>query len=398
MDEISLGSDRPRWTVAVGLAACVALAVVLLSLARHPTVARIAAAPQAAGTQSTGPQSTGLQSTGPTTPKPTPESTPESIVDIDPVVPPDAVAIGAVGLGAVGGTLLVTASGTRVPLDLPAGYQASSAVAVPGGWVVMAANDTGAWVWFQSDDGKLSRLTPSWGGYEVAPDGRTLVVAGADNPTSVVAFHLPDLTRIRATTFAVGMGPMVTGIGGDWAILRAASGDGGPTAAAAWNLRTGQLRPTDQPVNIWGVTRDGRALQWVPIGDGPPDTACLDLVSVAELVTVRPTGLCSAVMARPGLGGQVSPDGQWVVLTTPETSYLARTADLRAGRWRPRSTGLPDGSRLVFWDHDATFVADGPHREILHCDLSAVCRQMALPAGLRRAGPAPATLVPDLDR
>jgi hypothetical protein len=184
------------------------------------------------------------------------------------------------------------------------------------------------------------------------------------------------------------MGPVVLGASGDFVVIREASGDGTPTVAASWNTLTGELRITDRPLNIWGVARNGQVLRQVFVaGNGPPSKACVDLVAITAMSTVRETGYCAPSMAVGGTRGILSPDGLWALIgvANSESWQLARTADLHAGLWRPQATGMPAGAWATLWDTDSTFIVSTPAGQIYRCGLTAPCQPLAITPGF--AGP-----------
>jgi hypothetical protein len=213
------------------------------------------------------------------------------------------------------------------------------------------------------------------------------VIVGSTGAAPVSAYRLPTVQKLRSTAFDQGQGTVVLGIGGGWAIVKEVSGDGSPTIGGAWNVSTGQLLRSDRVMHIWGVTRDGRVLQWVPVGGDRPTSACVDLVPVTKLTVVRGTGLCSAEMAEPGLRGLVSPDGVWAAISSSTSANLVRTADLHAGRWQPEPFG-PD-RHVLYWDTDTSFVTEGNANDFYRCQVTQGCQPLAMPDGLGDAKPVP---------
>jgi hypothetical protein len=298
--------------------------------------------------------------------------------------PPGAVPVAALGLDVVAGAgnLIVPAEGAEFTVPLPAGHGIRGAVRVPGGWVLDSYLDSqgpdgGFWMWFVPTGQRPTSLGRLYGNYRVSRDGRRLVVAGSDEAFAVSAYELPSLRKVAEVRIE-GPGPFVSGVAGDWAVLRDASGDPGATRAYTWNLRTRQLRGTDAKVNILGVTDDGRVLRRVYQGQR---RGCVDLVAVADLPTVELTGLCSAAMGALIRWAELSPDGTWVLMATDasERPVWVRTADLRAGRWRPVASELPTGSSALFWDTAGTVLVRVDEYEFYRCRPTRACERLAVP-------------------
>jgi len=86
----------------------------------------------------------------------------------------------------------------------------------------------------------------------------------AFEPATIGAYRLPSLTPIRTVHFArTGPGEIGLGASGDLALLMDVTGDGGPTKAYAWNLRTGALTGTNVDVNLWGMSNGGQVVRRV---------------------------------------------------------------------------------------------------------------------------------------
>jgi hypothetical protein len=210
----------------------------------------------------------------------------------------------------------------------------------------------------------------------------------------VTAYELPSLRLLAQTSFDSGMGPLVAGISGDQVVLNGAQGSPGPSDAAVWNLRTGSLRRTSQPIWTWGVSRDGKVLRRVDrygAGGAKDITAgCIDVVTVGDSVPTGQTGLCATWMAKSEGRGQLSPNGTWAVLstTTPPSPQPAivfvRAADLHAGQGRPVAVNLPAGSIPQFWDTDETVIFSGGFGSsaLYRCASDGSCVPVALPADL----------------
>jgi hypothetical protein len=250
-------------------------------------------------------------------------------------------------------------------LSLPANLHVTGGVRVPGGWVLYvggAANGGEvAYVWFKPNQGQAKRIGNLWGNFaQVSPDGRRLVAFEEDG--SALAVHdLPSLRRIWRQPVTEPFGPIIiAGLTGDWLVLSRPADDWRGSPAEVWNVTApNQFLSADTPVSVWGVSRDGRVLRRVARPDG---RACVDVVAAADLPQVGDAGACS-----PDLGseffydGQLSPDGQWAVLTaftgSGQSLYWISTTDIRAGEWRPvlmdPVIGLVKGS---LWQAGHTFV------------------------------------------
>jgi hypothetical protein len=299
--------------------------------------------------------------------------------------PLGGVPVGSVGLAVISGSRVVLPDGTQLTLPLPDGYTAGEATQVPSGWVYTGYRDAeGFSLYFGPNGGQPIRMGSLFGNYVVSGDGRTLVagaVNGANN--TVVAYELPSLRQIASVTVEAGLGPVVDGIGGDWVVFRNASGDGSPTAAYTWNVRTHTLHPASATVNVWGVSRDGHVLRRVLMDQ---QRGCLDLVTMGAFPTVGPTGVCSDHLSLDeAFDGRVSPDGLWAFVRQDglHNPVLLRTADIHSGRWLPVTTALPENSRALFWDTDSTFIGQGPDDRYYRCSVpGGQCVTLVLPSGL----------------
>jgi hypothetical protein len=297
----------------------------------------------------------------------------------EPVGPP----IGAYGLSAYAGNVVVPPHGEPVTLPFPTD-QVFSVSRVPEAWVV----ETPDGLWWVPDAGEPRRI----GGLSApvfAADGSMLVASALDAPGTMVAVALPSLAERGRTRFDAGFGPLAVGVAGDLVLLRGAQGGPGSSGTAVWDLATGGLTPTGQEnVWAWDVTADGSVLRRVDeYGAGPKDivSACVDAVPLSVPLPVGGTGLCGqeAVAMH---GGELSASGEWVYLYSgdPDTlrgHFLLPASDLRAGRWDPVELD-PAVGKPVLWDTGGSFVAgdllSGYHR----CDTAGACERLALPAGL----------------
>jgi hypothetical protein len=318
--------------------------------------------------------------TGPVPPGSPPPASPTT-EDV-PVSPPGVAPVTALGLDVAGvaGHRILGPNGEPFTVPLPDGQTIDAVVHVPGGWVIQSnldssGPDAGFYLWFRDTTGQLTGMGRVWGGFEVSPDGRRVVNAG---PDEIVAYEVPSLRVIDRTTPS-SVGSVVHGIVGDWVVLKDVAGDGTPMRAYTWNLRTGQVRGTDADVNIWGVTDDGRVLRRVLQN---ADRGCVDLVPVADLPTVRDTGLCSEQFSLWNAGGaSLSPDGTWALVSVnAEPSQVwVRVADLRAGRWRPVPADLPESGSVKFWYSDDALIFWADSWEYYHCRPTEPCFRLAVP-------------------
>ncbi len=297
----------------------------------------------------------------------------------------NSVPVASVRLNVVAGTSIDPWDAAPFTVDLPAGYALSDGARVPGGWVVEAYQDpTGFALWFVPDSGSPRSIGTIFGNWAVSADGHTLVAAGLSGTPNVVAYRLPSLAVLATTQFNHGTGPVVLGVTGSQALLKAASGDGSPTVAGRWNITTNQVRTTDKDIDVWGMTNDGQVLRRVSPSGASPTSACVALVPLAgtAFTHVTQSGLCSGDMAGPGVRGLVSPDGAQVVVSRFGTApLLARVADMAAGRWRPEPLDVPADSQILFWDTPTSFVATADNR-FARCDGPVTCVTLGLPAGL----------------
>jgi hypothetical protein len=287
------------------------------------------------------------------------------------------------------GNTVLTLTGERVDLALPAGITAMDATEVPGGWVVRTSETEQQGVWFAGTAGKAQRLGRLWGDYAVSPDGTVLVVAGLDGDT-VVAYGLPDVHELARTAFRSGMGPMVAGVTADRrALLRGAQGSPGPSGTAVWDIRGNVLHPAVESW-AWGVTGDGHALRRVDPpgrdanGKPLPGISCLDVVPLADTLPTARTGLCTETGATVQRG-LLSPDGAWVALSTVDANtVLVRTEDLHAGRWAPVKVGTTGPFDVDFWTADGALVMSGYQNDTdryARCTTDGQCEPLTLPAG-----------------
>jgi hypothetical protein len=319
-----------------------------------------------------------------------PGSAPASSPPAPQVAPTGGVPIASLGVdvAAWGGNRVIPAEGAPFTMPLPAGHGILELVRVPSGWVMLSTLDSqgpeaGHYLWFVTGGLEATSLGRLWGNYAVSRDGGRLVVAAGDaDRLRVAAYELPEL-RYIGDVRVEGFGPMVDGIAGDWVVLSDVTGDGSPTPAHIWNLRTNQLRSSDEDVNVWGVTHDGRVLRRV-LPD--PNRGCVDVVAATGLPTVRNTGLCSDRMTIDAtFWAEISPDGVWVMLPPgPDPGPMAgpvwvRAADLRAGRWRPVASGLPESARPVFWDTDRSVIVRTDEASYLRCWPPDPCVALAVP-------------------
>jgi len=299
--------------------------------------------------------------------------------------PPGAPSVTSLGfdVAAEAGNLVIPADGAEFVVPLPRGQTLTGLVRVPSGRVLESyldaqGDEAGFYLWFMPHGARLIDLGRLWGNTAVSSDGRRLVVAGGDDHMDVTAYELPSLRPI-AQVRVEGSGPLVRGIAGDWVVLSDTAGDGSPTRAHTWNLRTGALRTTDADVNIWGVTDDGRVLRRVRQGER---SGCVDLVAVTDLPTVRLTGLCSLSVALwSTAGGSLSPDGRWALLSTTadDGPVWIRVADLRAGEWRPVRSGLPEVGSISFWDTEQSVIFWADSWEYYRCRPAGSCVRLAVP-------------------
>jgi hypothetical protein len=302
-----------------------------------------------------------------------------------PLSPPGAVPAGSLGidLAVAAGNRVIPADGAPFTVLLPPRHQINDLVRVRDGWIVQSyldsqGDDAGFYLWFVRRAGESVPLGRNYGNFAVSADGRRLVVASGDDALVVTAYELHSLRSI-AQVRVEGPGPLVYGIVGDQVVLRDAAGDPSPTRAYVWNLRTGQLRPTDAAVNIWGVSDDGPVLRrFYPAGG----RGCVDLVAIVDLPTVRDTGLWSEAIGAVVPSASLSPDGSWALISVDPTvaPVWVRTADLRAGRWRPTSVGLRWPASALFWDTDTSVIVRGDESEYYRCRPTQPCQRLAVPA------------------
>jgi hypothetical protein len=333
----------------------------------------------------------------PAPPANSPTSSPSPASSLSPSTPgaaaaPAGVPVASLGLDVLADGVIARPDGSRVPLRLGPGRSAVDATGVPAGWVVAAGSDTGSDVWFVPTSGAAQRIGADFGGYAVSADGRILVVAGSTGPSAVTAYELPSLRQLATTTAAVGMDPVVIGVNGNRVLLKGASGDGSPTEAAVWNLRTGRLRQAAGFRWLLDVSAAGAVLGLVAQARGPKDIVggCLDVVALTDTLPGAGTGVCRPDLAVSYLAGAISPDGSWVALTTAtgdhdERTVLLRSTDLHNGRWRPAPINGPPGARARFWVSGTTFVAaeyGGQTTRYYRCGVTQPCVGLAFPADL----------------
>ena len=307
-----------------------------------------------------------------------------------PLSPAGAIPVATLGidLAVPASNRVIPAAGDPFTVLLPPKHAIHELVRVPDGWIAQSyldseGDEAGFYLWFVPTAGEPTGLGRIYGNFMVSADGRRLVAASVEDAMTVTAHELPSLRTIARVRIE-GSGPLVVGIVGDRVVLRDASGDSSPTRAHVWNLRTGQLRGTDAEVNIWGVADDGRVLRRVSATDGR--RGCADLLAIVDLPTVRDTGTCSAAMGRAVLFGELSPDGTWALMSlvsesgSPEPPVWVRTADLRAGRWRPVASNMSDLAAVLLWDTDQTVVVRVDQSEYHRCRPTGSCQRLAVPA------------------
>lgn len=299
---------------------------------------------------------------------------------------PRRIPAGEVGLDVIADGRLFPHDGSPRELGLPAGEDPRQAIRTPDGWLIETqAEATGGGLWFVRSGGEPIRIGSLSGTFAVSPDGRTLAADGAVEPDLVTAYELPSLRQIRSVRNTAG--PITLGVSGDWAVVKDVSGDPSPTTAYAWNYRTGELRPTEKPINVWGVTADGRVLRRV-IDDSAttPRTGCVDLVEIGALSPVGASGYCGVEVGNADMGGLISSDGAWAVLHLGvQELVLVRTADLRNGTWQPVGAGFPADVDPLFWTTDsALVVADRVARAYYYCRPLDPCQPLAVPGQSRQ--------------
>ncbi|HEU4424330.1 MAG TPA: hypothetical protein VFR67_17520, partial [Pilimelia sp.] len=222
--------------------------------------------------------------------------------------------------------------------------------------------------------------------------GRVLVVAGlAEDGTGIASYALPSLNRLAATDFGVdaGVSVAVVGVGGDRAVLAGAQGSPPWQETAIWNVRTGGLHRTGGHDWALAFGRDGQVLRRVDRPASGAGAACVDLVTLADTPPEPGPPVCAPALATAEAGGMLSPGGRWVMLRTASPAggglgtVLLRTADLRAGHWRPVTPDLPPSGVPRFWDTDDTFVVEKPGNpsEAYRCTTRG-CAPLILPADL----------------
>jgi hypothetical protein len=315
-----------------------------------------------------------------------PASTPATPIRVPPLSPSGALPVASLGIDVFdpATNLVIPADGAPFMPPLPPGHALLGLDRVPDGWVMSSYLNTGGgdselYVWLVSTAGEPSGLGRFHGGFDITADGRRIVVAGGADPLAVTAYELPSLRPIARVRIE-GPGPSMVGIAGDVVVLQDAARDPGPTRAYTWNLRTGQLRASDASVSIWSVTDDGRVLRRAQSGGGRP--GCVDLVAVADLPTVRNTGLCPDVGGALVTSASVSPDGAWALLTmeSNDPPVWVQVTDLRAGRWRPLASGLPALASGMYRDTDQTVLVLVDQWEIYRCRPTEPCQRLATPA------------------
>ncbi len=262
------------------------------------------------------------------------------------------------------------------------------ATRIPSGWLVDAHHAAEpARLFLVRAGGAATLVGQTYGGYAVSPDGALVVTVGSAG--TVEARELPSLAVVRPAQVSSDVGLVVNEVTASWALVMDVSGDGSPTTGYAWNLRTGQVVATEAPVNLWGMSDQGRVLRRT----GPADAACLNLVAMANLAPVGRGGVCVPDLGGAGVHGDLSPAGTWAVVKTIETPpVLVRTADITAGRWKPvPAAGLGVEDRIDFWTSDRTFVTSVSEGLLRHCEVNAHCTPIALPS---HPNPPHPTLIP----
>ncbi|GAA1833564.1 hypothetical protein GCM10009682_59930 [Luedemannella flava] len=286
---------------------------------------------------------------------------------------PPVPRVNTAGMAVLAGSTIVRPDGTRIRLTLPRGMEPNAAVEVPAGFLVavinLRASTSTLWLFPHSGTPHSAPIgDPTLGRWAVTRDGAT-VIATASTPghNTFVAYALPSLSERARTRFAgpTDPGPMVLGNVGEQVVLTHVDEDVRRGTTGVWDLRTGHLRRSAQPLRAWGVARDGRLLYRLERGDAgePPVSACVDTVVIDGSGQIRatPTGVCGQQGGRL-IQGSISPDGasalilHWRTPTIESVrSATVTTADLHAGRWRP--VRLPGNLMYpLFWDTDRTFI------------------------------------------
>ena len=302
----------------------------------------------------------------------------------DGVAARDAVSPAELGLDVIVGNQLIPHDAAPFKLDLPAGEQPSRAVRTPDGWVIATSrgDSGGLSLGFWRAGASATRIGKLSGAFAVSPDGRTLVADGTIEPGTVTAYRLPTLRLIGSTGKIAA--PVTVGVAGDQVLTFTASGDLSPTTGYVWNLQTGQRIQTPVPVNLWGMTADGLALQRVLAESASSDGAKTGCVRLASIQPPDPvdSGYCGAEVGDPEMTGLVSQDGVWAVFGRfGHDSVFVRIADLRNHVWRPIPANLPLGTSPLFWLDSALVAVDRVEGRYFVCRPLEPCQPVSMPAG-----------------
>ena len=258
--------------------------------------------------------------------------------------------------------------GSRIRLAAPASTTITAATEIPRGFVFSA--DDG-YVYLQARDGSRRRVGA--GQFTVSHDGTRLAVM---SDVTVSIYTLPGLQRLGAYAVpgATPGGPSAVGVNGDWVLLfDADQPSDGPGATVVWNVTThASARLTD--VYPLALGTGGELLQRALTASGRP---CYALAAENNR---HGTGVTCAPTARPAGGvdsGALSPDGRYAAISVSNriAPVMVRTADLRAGRWKPITLPVSSGMPLYWAGMDVVIGGDATYR----CSVTARCARLPIP-------------------
>jgi hypothetical protein len=315
--------------------------------------------------------------------------------------PAAPVPVGSAGLAVMVDHTMRTPDGRSIELDLPAGLVLLDATRAAGGWVLVSVDYE---IWFAPDGQAARRVTTRrladpFSQWLVSSDGTALFIIAEDR---IWLYELPvvrELHWLNVADFTDDFYLRFVGFaGGDLLIQMLSSQPDIPPHLLAWNIWTGRETGSWYGFAAAAVARDGSVLRATPKVIPPASmdvpaqfiTSCLSVVPVAQVFDDSLSDKCGAPVALPHWG-TISPDAAWatVQLVGQSSIWIVRTADIRAGVWRPTPLRLPHAT-VASWNSDATFIATTPGspRATYHqCATNGVCAELVMPADLPDAVP-----------
>lgn len=258
------------------------------------------------------------------------------------------------------GDEIVAPDGKRTRIGLPKGYEVSEVSRVPSGWVVQTTAGNGQQLWFRPLQGQPRLLSGDCGGsYAISADGKRIAIGG--DPDLVVTLReLPSGEELMHTTYEAVLGPLVSAIVGDRAVIQEMQGGEGPTGAGLWDLRTGSVtRHGDPQLGIHQLSADGTTTLSRHYVDG---AWCAVFGSLDDLTPDGAHPFCDP--SELWLSGNLSPDGRYLAGGTGPALMVADVEQTRERkRVIGRAVGVPkqaDTARALLWENNDWLIVEVP--------------------------------------